>query len=603
MTEAERDTRVLGRGPVAVESPDELSPTRMQVGRYTLVHRLGHGGMATVYLGRVTGSAGFEKRVAVKLIHPHLATEPELVRMFLDEARLAAGIHHPNVVETLDLGVDQGLHYLVMEFVEGTTLSSLVKATRPKLFPLDAVLQVVTDAATGLAAAHELVGDDGRPRKLVHRDVSPQNLLVTSDGWVKVGDFGVAKAAGKTSNTRPGELRGKLAYMSPEQARGETVDHRTDVFALGIVLWELLVGRRLFHAPSDAATLDQVVACRVPDLLDLDPEVLKDVDPELREGVATLCARALAKDPRDRFATMRAMEQELRRLRRLTSDESEPRTWLAQQVKEAFGSRLDYMRAALRDSAGSSMRAPRPVTDELDSSAERATAAIRRSGTPSPAPVTGSHPPLLSEPGSLATGLTVPVTPAQRMRQIGMLLILPMIGAGIAIAVTSRRDPAPEPTRTAAPPPMEAEATDESVRWFFSTEPPGAQVLVAGEIHTKLTPTTVSVPRGDKPVEVVLELEGFKSTRVEIAPVADQSFPYRLVPVEATALPTPEPSGDTGGEASGDEAATRARTLLRPAKTKPSKAHPAGHGANKGASDDAPEFKPMPSFGGATTSK
>lgn len=193
----------------------EVEPLRRWVGRYELIHRLAHGGMATVYLGRAKGKAGFEKIVAVKVIHPHLAGEAEFVGMFLDEARIAARIHHPHVVEILDLGESDGAYYMVMEFIEGENLAALIRTLDGEPLPVPVVLQVMADTLEGLAAAHELRDADGQPYELVHRDVSPHNILINLDGWAKVGDFGIMKAAGKASSTKTGQLRGKLAYMSP----------------------------------------------------------------------------------------------------------------------------------------------------------------------------------------------------------------------------------------------------------------------------------------------------------------------------------------------------------------------------------------------------
>jgi serine/threonine protein kinase len=249
--EAEPETKVLDRESATKDKP-ALVPASLgvgtTVGRYELIHRLGQGGMAAVFLGRATGRAGFEKLVAVKVIHPHLAAEPDFVEMFLDEARIAARLHHPHVVEILDLDEDEDASFMVMEYVEGETLASLLRQLRKQ----GERLPLVADACEGLAAAHDLTDADGRPMHLVHRDVSPHNLLVSMDGRVKVVDFGIAKATGRRSSTRTGQLRGKLAYMSPEQASSGAIDHRTDLFALGAVLWELLVNERLFTAVSES---------------------------------------------------------------------------------------------------------------------------------------------------------------------------------------------------------------------------------------------------------------------------------------------------------------------------------------------------------------
>jgi serine/threonine protein kinase len=215
------------------------------IGRYALSEEIAHGGMATVHIGRLRGSAGFARTVAIKRPHPQYARDPEFVAMFVDEARLAARIHHPNVVSTLDVVAREGELFLVMEYVQGESLSRLVHLARQRRerVPEPMVASIVAGVLHGLHAAHEARGEGGELLGLVHRDVSPQNVLVGTDGVARVLDFGVAKAAGRIHTTRNGELKGKLAYMSPEQLCGE-VTRMTDVYAAGVVLWEALAGAR-----------------------------------------------------------------------------------------------------------------------------------------------------------------------------------------------------------------------------------------------------------------------------------------------------------------------------------------------------------------------
>jgi serine/threonine protein kinase len=238
---------------------------RQLVDRYELVAEIASGGMATVFLARLSGVGGFQRMVAIKRLHPHLAGDQEFVDMFLDEARLAAGIHHPNVVSILEVGASPRGYYLVMEYIEGDTLARLLAraATSSQRVPEPIVIRVVLDMLAGLHAAHELKDEAGQPTSLVHRDVSPQNLLVGVDGVCRITDFGVARAATRLAGTRVGQLKGKIAYMAPEQALGQTdLDRRADVFAAGIVLWEVLAGRRLFKSENEAATLSRVCAHR-----------------------------------------------------------------------------------------------------------------------------------------------------------------------------------------------------------------------------------------------------------------------------------------------------------------------------------------------------
>ena len=237
---------------------------RQVVDRYELIGELASGGMATVYLARITGVGGFQRFVALKRLHPHLALDAEFIEMFLDEARLAAGIHHTNVVPILEVNANQAIgYYLVMEYIEGDTLARVLAraAQLGQRVPLPMVLRIALDLLAGLHAAHELRDGSGQPVNLVHRDVSPQNVLVGFDGIARITDFGVARAGSRLSATRVGQLKGKIAYMAPEQAQGaDEVDRRADLFSAGIVIWEALAARRLFKAENEAATLARVMA-------------------------------------------------------------------------------------------------------------------------------------------------------------------------------------------------------------------------------------------------------------------------------------------------------------------------------------------------------
>ena len=236
------------------------------LGRYRVVDEIGVGGMASVHLARMDGAGGFQKWVAIKRIHPHLIEDEHFINMFLDEARIAARISHSNVAQVFDLGVHENTYWIAMEYLHGEPLREVMRINeeRSQCTAPELAARIVADAAEGLHAAHELKDRDGRPLNLVHRDVSPHNLFVTYEGMVKVVDFGIAKVSDRMSSTRAGTLKGKLAYMSPEQVRGGVIDRRTDIFALGVVLWELVTGRRLFRMESDLETLERVQACVVP---------------------------------------------------------------------------------------------------------------------------------------------------------------------------------------------------------------------------------------------------------------------------------------------------------------------------------------------------
>jgi serine/threonine-protein kinase len=270
----------------------------IRLDRFELVAELATGGMATVYLARVSGAGGFQRFVAIKRLHPHLAREPEFIEMFLDEARLAARIHHPNVVSILEIGSgDQG-YYIVMEYVEGDTLGRLLSRCDQsgQRLPVKVGLRIVTDMLAGLEAAHELKDDDGKSLAIVHRDVSPQNVLVGVDGSARLSDFGVARAASRLSTTRSGQLKGKVAYMAPEQARTDSdIDRRADVFAAGVVLWEVLGGRRLFQGDGEAQTLNKVLTEPIPRV--------SEASPSVDASLEAVVAKALERDRAARFAT------------------------------------------------------------------------------------------------------------------------------------------------------------------------------------------------------------------------------------------------------------------------------------------------------------
>ena len=274
---------------------------RPRIGRYEVVGEIASGGMATVYLALLAGGRGAQRFVALKVLHPHLAREPEFVAMFLDEARLASSIRDPHVVPIAEIGRTEDGFFLVMDYVEGDTLARFAAraATRGTRLPRDVVVRVLLDTLTGLHAAHELTDDAGRSLGLVHRDVSPQNILLGTDGFARITDFGVARAASRLSSTRNGRLKGKLAYMAPEQARSESTDRRADVFAAGILLWEMLAGRRLFKAETEAATILRVVVDLIPRLNSVAPDVPAPFD--------AVCAKALARNPDDRYQTARLM--------------------------------------------------------------------------------------------------------------------------------------------------------------------------------------------------------------------------------------------------------------------------------------------------------
>ncbi len=272
-----------------------------RVGRYSLLGEIARGGMATVYLARALGMAGFERLFAVKVLHAHLAADPSLINMLLDEARLAAAIRHPNVVGIVDIVDSSRGPMLILEFVNGPSLKALMRGD----VPLSIALRVIIDALAGLNAAHLLTDQSGESMRLVHRDVSPQNILVDVDGITRLTDFGVAHAAQRLQTTRGATLKGKLAYVAPEQVANEPVDARCDIYSAGVVLWEILTGERLHHGDHEAAILVSVIKG--------DNRSPRAVRPSVPDAIDAVTMRALAQDRDQRFSTAAEMSAALER--------------------------------------------------------------------------------------------------------------------------------------------------------------------------------------------------------------------------------------------------------------------------------------------------
>src|SRR5512137_710689 len=234
--------------------------------RYRVIERLAAGGMAEVFLAESAGLEGFKKRVAIKRVLPHLSQKKKFISMFLDEARLSAHLSHSNVVQVFDIGVGDNTYFIVMEYVDGADLKAVMADlnNNNRVFPIEAALLICGKICEGLAYAHEQTSADGEPLHAVHRDMSPPNVLISKHGEVKIVDFGLAKASTQLEKSEAGIIKGKFHYLSPEAAHGKAVDQRADIFAVGIILWEMLAGRRLFSGESDYQVVKAVQRCEVP---------------------------------------------------------------------------------------------------------------------------------------------------------------------------------------------------------------------------------------------------------------------------------------------------------------------------------------------------
>jgi serine/threonine protein kinase len=347
----------------------EESFQRRVVGRYVLYGELASGGMATVHFGRLVGPVGFARTVAIKRLHAHLAKDPEFVAMFLDEARLVARISHPNVVPTLDVVAEDGELLLVMEYVQGESLGRLVRAAQATGGVPSAVASAIfIGVLEGLHAAHEARSDRGEPLDIVHRDVSPQNILVGIDGVSHVLDFGIAKAAGRLQHTTEGQLKGKFAYMSPEQLVSGSVDRRTDIYAASVVLWEALVGTRLFKGETPGAVVWEAINRDIP--------APSSVVPCLPEAIDAVVLKGLAREQNERYATAHEMALAL-------EDAIPPATprkiqeWIHTIAFDVLARRAKDVAEIEVDSAVSSVQSGRTAQEVMEEASNPSAASVR----------------------------------------------------------------------------------------------------------------------------------------------------------------------------------------------------------------------------------
>ena len=526
----------------------------VEFGRYQLLRKIAAGGMGQVFLAR-SGASGFEKILVIKRILPSLGEDEEFVEMFFDEARIAARLNHPNLVQIFDVGEVDGVPFLAMEYLSGEDLRRVEKAARKAgtPLPLGLILRVIADAAAGLAYAHGVRDAQGQPMGLVHRDVSPQNILVGFDGAVKLIDFGVAKAAGRSQRTASGILKGKYAYMSPEQADGRPLDGRSDIFALGIILWEVLTGHRLFKGENDLETLRLVKDCLVPPPSRFNPEVT----PEL-EGIVLRC---LHPKPEDRFPDAAQLQLALENFI-VKGGHAASSAHLAAFLRPLYAERI------AREAHPESM-------DELSASAE-----LDASGSRSrSARLQGSDKNLPSgkRPGTAA--LPRPAAPAPQERTVpawvgGVLVAVAVLGLG-GVALWKMRPAPPAPTPPAPPaalirvetPPVQAPvppppepvkpatpepapvptppAPAELVRVVVESTPTGATVSSGGE-ELGATPLKLDLLREGTPRQLEVKLAGYEPVLAEVssrnAPSLQLVLPAaKREPPKPRPVPTPSP--------------------------------------------------------------
>jgi serine/threonine-protein kinase len=416
------------------------------IGRYLLFGEIASGGMATVHFGRLNGPAGFARTVAIKRLHPQYAKDPEFVSMFLDEARLAARIQHPNVVPTVDVVATDGEIFLVMEYVQGESLARLLRAVRSMMTPADThvIATVMAGVLHGLHAAHEAKNEQGDPLGIVHRDVSPQNILVCVDGVPRVLDFGVAKAVGRLQTTREGQIKGKLAYMAPEQLHGSAVTRQTDVYAAAVVTWEALTGKRLFQEDNEAAIVTAILQRTV-----FPPSEIASHVPLAFDRVVM---RGLERDPARRYATAREMALDMERCVGVASA-SEVGEWVESLAHDELLKRATRVTEIESASSPSSARGP----GSLPSVGEMPTTVSRSSPD-----VVQAQPELRSDVSSIAVSPILPVVPRHAPTSTAvvagtaiagtLLVVFLLLGSVLLFRRDSSPAPAALPSAVALPP-------------------------------------------------------------------------------------------------------------------------------------------------------
>jgi serine/threonine protein kinase len=505
---------------------------RRRIGKYWLLDEIGSGGMAVVYLGVMRGMNAFTKLVVLKILHPHMVESSEAIQMFMTEARLTARLNHPNIVQTFEANEDEGHCTIVMEFLDGRSLQALMNETELGARGMVVALKILMGALRGLHHAHELLDFDGTPLGVVHRDISPHNIFATFDGQAKVLDFGIAKLA-QSQHTETGVIKGKVRYMSPEQAGGEDVDRRTDIFAAGIILWEILTGRRLWEDKTDI----QVFQCLLAEKGVRSP---RSENAAISATLEAICMRALAFDKNERFATGLEMLEALNAaLAELPSRER--RVEPADVLNDLFGAARDEHRqriAALLAGLGRS--------EKWDF----------RSPSTSPGPQRDGAP---AEPREDASG-----TFDERKRRFSAWLVAGVaLAGGLALAAAlfvfrSAPIPAPAPaplssaTPAVAPPQavLAAPKNDDLVTVAITVEPANAALTWDG------TPVAGSAlvrrePRNSGSHTVRADAEGFLSESRTVDTARDQELSFHL---QREAVPAP----------------ARARAVRRGVRAKPS---------------------------------
>ncbi|MEZ4319798.1 MAG: PhnD/SsuA/transferrin family substrate-binding protein [Myxococcota bacterium] len=398
------------------------------MGRYHLVERLAVGGMAEVFLACERGTHALDRLLVIKRILPHLADNEEFVRMFMTEARVAARINHPNVVQIYELGEAGGFPFIAMEYVSGSTLKELVKASRKAdtRLPLAMVVHIMAQACAGAHAAHELTAPDGQKLNIVHRDLSPHNLMVTDDALVKLLDFGIAKAEQGMDHTRTGMLKGKVSYMSPEQCKQLKLDRRSDIYALGIVMWELFAGHKMFFGMSELATMQAIVTGDLKDV--------RESRPDVPEPLLAVMKKAMASSVDDRYDTADAMRRALldaAEEAKIVVDEDRAGRFVRTLLGEVHEERRQHVTTAMEKTLVTLSRAQPPSTEDLAVSQHTETSAAPIPTTGSSAPRNLTQTTVATSAASASAGMLFGVAATMVLVAVGGIALMYGLGLGI----------------------------------------------------------------------------------------------------------------------------------------------------------------------------
>jgi serine/threonine-protein kinase len=503
------------------------APLPPRIGRHQVVGYIATGGMAELFLGKEPSG----RPVVIKRILPHLARQTTFVSMFIDEARIGSMTKHPNLVECYELGQVGTDLFLVMEYLVGENLAGLTRRLikRKERMSFGLAAYIMAEVCDGLHAAHELTDDQGNRLELVHRDVSPQNIFITYGGDVKLLDFGVATAAYRLTQTATGEVKGKYAYMSPEQCHGDELDRRSDIFSLGTVLYELTTLRRLFKRPNELQVMKAVTEDPIP----RPTREVEDYPPVLED----VCVKALARDPRQRFANAAEMRDALIAAMHQLGLGVDPHEALASKLARLFGDRVAQKRELL-----DRVRTGGDLEDLLKAEVDEAVEV-----------------PLVSHvTATPLSAVRAPVPPSEtamiksrraRTTMLAALAVAVVAGAAIGVWLRMRGQSATDVPDDAAahvevtgveaiePPPAAPAPTGDVVTIVVETNPSAIKISVAGEDRGQ-TPVTVKLPRGTQPVKVELRQPGYQPEVSDLVPDRDQRLYFSLTRLEHHGTPT-----------------------------------------------------------------